>query len=185
MKKPANYDQVEAKRGGEFEKLPAGGYVLKVVNANEMISQKTNRPMLEIILDIAEGEFTDHFKKLNEKLKGNIYLKFYALADEEAAANLKGVIESFVESNRNFDFNFENVKCLCDKKVGANLRYEEYTNNEGAIKESIKIAYLAPIGEIEKMKVLPLKKLNTQKGFNSAVSNLELTRETKNDDLPF
>jgi len=93
-------------------------------------------------------------KHFDEKLKGNIYLKFYALADEEAAANLKGVIESFVESNRNFDFNFENVKCLCDKKVGANLRYEEYTNNEGAIKESIKIAYLAPIGEIEKMKVI-------------------------------
>ena len=76
------------------------------------------------------------------------------------------------------------LKTLGDycKKIGANLREEEYNNKEKELKTILKIAYLAPVWEVQEMKVLPIKKMDNSKQFNEAV---ESVNEEKKDDLPF
>lgn len=182
MNKPKNYDTVEAKQGGVFERMQAGGYVLKVINAIEGVSKNTNRPMLELLLDVAEGQFKDHYKQLCDKFGGIKYLRHFVMTDEEGAANLKGVLNAFELSNKTFIFNWDDPKCLIGKKIGANLRDEEYMSKEKELKTILKIAYLAPVWEVQEMKVLPIKKLDNSKQFNEAV---ESVNEEKKDDLPF
>lgn len=61
MKKIAGYDESEALTG-EFEVLEAGGYICKIINA-KVEKSKTNKEMLVIAFDIAEGDHKDYFKR--------------------------------------------------------------------------------------------------------------------------
>lgn len=60
FKKPKDYDDV---RVGEARILPAGGYICKILNAEETES-KSGKPMLKISFDIEDGEFKGYFKDL-------------------------------------------------------------------------------------------------------------------------
>lgn len=60
FKKPKDYDNV---RVGEPRILPAGGYVCKILNAEETES-KTGKPMLKVSFDIENGEFAGYFRDL-------------------------------------------------------------------------------------------------------------------------
>ena len=59
MKKPNNYANTKT----ESKKLPAGGYICKIVAAKETES-KTGRPMLKVALEILEGEYRGFFSEL-------------------------------------------------------------------------------------------------------------------------
>lgn len=58
--KPKDYDSVKV---GEMRILPAGGYVCKILKAEETTS-KTGKAMLKIAFDIDEGEFKWYFRNL-------------------------------------------------------------------------------------------------------------------------
>lgn len=60
FKKPKDYDDVKV---GEARILPAGGYICKILKAEETTS-RTDKPMLKVFFDISEGEFAGYFKDL-------------------------------------------------------------------------------------------------------------------------
>lgn len=65
FKKPKDYDSVKV---GEARILPAGGYVCKILKAEETES-KTGKPMLKVFFDITDGEFRGYFKEMFQNWK--------------------------------------------------------------------------------------------------------------------
>lgn len=56
-KRPKDYDDVKV---AEYRILPAGGYICKILKAEETQS-KTGKPMLKVAFDIDEGDFKGYF----------------------------------------------------------------------------------------------------------------------------
>lgn len=67
FRKPKDYDSVKV---GEARILPAGGYICKILNAEETES-KGGKPMLKVSFDIDEGEFKGYFRDLFKGWKDN------------------------------------------------------------------------------------------------------------------
>ena len=67
FRKPKDYDNV---RVGEPKILPAGGYICKILNAEETTS-RNGKPMLKVSFDIDEGEFKGYFRDLFKGWKEN------------------------------------------------------------------------------------------------------------------
>lgn len=67
FKKPKDYDDVKV---GEPRILPAGGYVCKILKAEETESKK-GKPMLKVYFDIADGEFEGYFKEMFQNWKAS------------------------------------------------------------------------------------------------------------------
>lgn len=65
FKKPKDYDSV---RVGEPRILPAGGYICKILKAEETTS-RTGKPMLKVFFDIYSGEFDGYFKDMYQNWK--------------------------------------------------------------------------------------------------------------------
>lgn len=65
FKKPKDYDNVIV---GERKILPAGGYVCKILKAEETES-KAGKPMIKVAFDIAEGEFKGYFRDMFDSWK--------------------------------------------------------------------------------------------------------------------
>ena len=59
MERIEGYEEAQAITG-EYEKLEAGGYICKIVNAKEEKS-KSGKRMLVLQLDIIEGERKEYF----------------------------------------------------------------------------------------------------------------------------
>lgn len=57
FKKPKDYDDI---RVGDYRILPAGGYVCRILKAEETKSS-SGRDMLKVAFDICDGEFTGYF----------------------------------------------------------------------------------------------------------------------------
>lgn len=57
FKKPADYETVST---GEYRTLPAGGYVCRIMKAEETKSKK-GKDMLKVAFDICDGEYTGYF----------------------------------------------------------------------------------------------------------------------------
>ena len=60
FKKPKDYDSIKI---GEPRILPAGGYICKILNAEETES-RNGKPMLKVSFDIDEGEYKGYFRDL-------------------------------------------------------------------------------------------------------------------------
>lgn len=67
FRKPKDYDNVKV---GEARILPAGGYICKILKAEETES-KTGKPMLKVSFDIDEGEYKGYFRDLFKGWKEN------------------------------------------------------------------------------------------------------------------
>ncbi len=67
FRKPKDYDSVKV---GEARILPAGGYICKILNAEETES-RGGKPMLKVSFDIDEGEFKGYFRDLFKGWKEN------------------------------------------------------------------------------------------------------------------
>lgn len=68
IKKGNDYDSTSAFGQSEFKSLPKGGYVCRIMMAEETKSS-TGKPMLHIAFDIIEGEYTGYFMNLYQSRK--------------------------------------------------------------------------------------------------------------------
>ena len=156
MFKPANYDSAEASTFGGGERPPAIPTVMRIISEKEVVSKSRN-PMIVLELDIAQGTFAGYFQELSARIEKSAYPRHYRLLTEEQSNYLKGDIKSVEKSNNGFEYKFVDGS-LVGKLVGANLQEEEY-EKDGEIKTSLKIAFLFPIGDIQKIKPMPKKAL--------------------------
>lgn len=70
IRKSDDYDQTTAFGVSGYKTLPKGGYVCRIMMAEEAVSSK-GRPMLHIAFDIIEGDYTGYFMNLYQSRKKN------------------------------------------------------------------------------------------------------------------
>lgn len=170
MQKPNEYDGAEAKQGGtDFPKPQAGGYVAKIIKAEEKKSSKGNQ-MLVLALDISEGEFVGHFAKLTEHFKKDCYIQIFQLTEGDHVSYFKGLIKAIEHSNTGFIFDFDEQK-LVGKRIGINLREEEYQNDANEIKTSLKVGFYCSVDDVRKGLPVLAKKLLSGKKPQAVVAN--------------
>lgn len=194
MEKLPEYDAAQALTG-EYEMLKPGGYICKIIAAKEAVSS-TNKKMLVLALDIAEGEHAGYFSKRYEELKKanqdpvNNPTKYPAsgtyrqmLEGEKAAGFLKGMMTSLEASNPNFKWDWDEKK-LAGLKCGAIFREEEYEKLDGSVGTTCKVKFIRSTQCIKdgNFKVPELKKLPVR---GDSFDNFTFEGASDNDDLPF
>lgn len=138
-----NYGRAEAMSNEGFQKLPAGGYVMGIVLAEE-VTTSTNKLALRLKLDIAEGEYRGFFtKQYNQDTRQDKkYGCYYYImepenpncaADDPVLRRMKGAIKAIEESNHGFNFEATgfNERTLTGKLIGGLFRREEFVNRKG------------------------------------------------------
>lgn len=189
------YDDVQAVAPGEFSKLPAGGYVCQVINA-QITNSKAGNPMLVLFLDIAEGDFQGYFKNALSRAKSfnpdtkwdnsGIYRQLIFNDDGNVSKFFKGLLSCFEKSNPNFSFKphafDENI--LRGSLIGFIFAEEEYLwNDEVKIRvfpkfpKSIDVirAGVFKVPEIKRIENSPTKQSRPANTFN----------DSNEPDLPF
>lgn len=202
MEKPRDFEK--APRQGEFKRLPADGYICKVMRAEETTS-KNGKPMLKVAIDIADGgEYDGYFKKQFEgRVKNNPEATWPCVCyivqiNQEGGTSgaFKNFVECVRESNNGWEPAWGDKFCdhLKAMRLGVVFAEEEYLNNKGEIRTSVKPDYghFTNIQDIrEKNYSVPEKKKyegNSFDGYAPAPSQEELPTgfaEIDEDDLPF
>lgn len=166
---PINGYREAAAIAGGGESLPAGGYKCTIVKAYEDTS-KSGRPMLDVCLDIADGDYKGYFsrlyrsrKELNDRdgKETRWPCIMYILADEEAVGRFKGAVKAIEESNPGYSWDGSgwDESTLKGKAVGAVFREEEYEKRDGSIGVSTRAAWLRNVDKVEEAPVPARKKM--------------------------
>lgn len=133
MKPFNNWNDVQATT--ERPKLPMGGYVCKILNA-EVITTRSGSELLKVSFDIFDGEYKDFYKNdYRSQNSENKYWKgfisyFLPLEDGSEKDNwtkskFKAFINAVEESNRGYHWDW-NESGLKDKSIGMITRNEEW-----------------------------------------------------------
>ena len=134
MKKPKGYD--EAMIYTDRKRLPAGGYVVEI-QAGVISKYPSGDEYLDIVFDIAEGEYKDYYRDQFEestlpdkRYKGHIRVNLPKDDGSEQDAytlrRLKTAITAIEHSNEGYTFNWDEAT-LKGKTVGLLFRNKEYS----------------------------------------------------------
>ena len=138
------YEDVSPSLPGEFPRLPADGYICRVVNV-ELTTSKSDKPMLVLFVDIAEGNFAGFFKNAVDRIKSfNYAFKWDSSAtyrqlvfgnDGLTSRFFKGLLSCFELSNPYLKFNPHafDEKILRGCLIGFVFAEEEYFKQNGTI----------------------------------------------------
>lgn len=212
---PRDYDNARSFDGTGGPQLTPGGHICRIQAVRVEKTKQTNKDMLVVAFDIAEGsEFDGYFKARYERACGfNNDAKWpgvfrCTLLNGEGKTNgfFKGFIEAVEDSNPNYNFKATNgdEQALKGKLVGFNFGEEEYErtdNQTGEIKKavSVKPAYAISVARVREGIAPPPKKLLATGGgapqYGNQFSN-QSTRpvgqpdaqgfqEVEDDELPF
>lgn len=137
------YEDAQAVLPGEFAKLPAGGYVCGVINA-EITKSKAGNPMLVLYLDIVEGEFAGFFRDAFDRVRSSrpdikwdnsgIYRQLIFDKSGTVSRFFKGLLTCFEKSNNKFYFNPRTFdeQILRGCLIGFVFAEEEYPKKDGS-----------------------------------------------------
>lgn len=145
---------------GQNYALPAGGYVCKITNVEDVPSKE----YLMVDYDIAEGAYKDYYSKL-QAAKGFWGCTAYKSYKETALPMLKRFCSAVTKSNPGYIFDAgeqnSDEKTLKGKFIGIVFYEEEYVGNDGSIKTRLKVDYETDVEKIRNkdFKVKPKKLL--------------------------
>lgn len=159
MKPITNIASVQEASTGESKRLPAGGYICKYTNVEDIAEKQ----YLYMEFDIAEGEYKGYFKELEERADfwaGKCYRSY----KEKALPMFKRMCSAVTKSNKGFIFDgneHADESTLIGKKIGILLGEEEYIGNDGSVKTKLVVVREMPVDDIKagKFKVPAIKKL--------------------------
>lgn len=138
------YASVKAATPGEFNPLPADGYICNIYIA-EMVKSKSNRDMLNLYVDIADGQFAGYFKNATERRRrfdssvkwdsSGIYRQLIFDESGKIAPFFKGLMSCIELSNPTFKLNLNNFEpnSLTSLQCGFVFGEEEYSKKNGDI----------------------------------------------------
>lgn len=197
MKRIENWDNIKENSG--FEKLSPGGYIVKLLNIQDV----PEKEYLKISFDIDEGEkkgfFTEQYKNNTQTDKkwpnAGSFIRSYKAA---AASMFRGFTNAVENSNKGYTFDF-NEESLKGKKVGVVVAEEEYQNQKGQVRTRTYVSAVRSVDTIKKgeFTVPELKKLNVTKTTNQPTNDFvnpfandtntvsEPTNNAVVDDSPF
>ncbi|MBQ8699394.1 MAG: DUF669 domain-containing protein [Clostridia bacterium] len=181
------YHEAQAIQGGG-EALPAGGYKCTIVKAYEDTS-KNGRPMLDVCLDISDGDHKGYFsrlyrsrKELNDKDGKDTKWPciMYLLADDEAVGRFKGAMKAIEDSNPGYSWENSGWKeeTLKGKAVGVVFREEEYEKRDGSIGVTTRAAWMRNVDKVEEAAVPSRKKMRQSIAATDGIA-------VDNEQIPF
>lgn len=180
---PKEFATMEAKNFKPFENPPSGPYTL-IVTACEDKPSRNNQAMLTFSFDIANGPHKGAFEKYPKK--------FRTVLEGEGLAYFKGAWSDFKASNEKAKLvgaidaeGRVNAQKFVGLLIGGNVRDEEYMNQSGQVRMGQEIAYMFPIGDMEKHQAMPPKMLKKQTGSRPSNSGPQATPPLPENDLPF
>lgn len=160
MRTNVNWGTVEASTDGGFNRLPAGPYIAKVVNAID----KADKEYVEVVFDIAEGEHASYYN--DDWGKNHPYAHHFFMSYKDTALGmLKGRLEAIQASNPGFDpfaaWDAGRLDMFAGRLVGLNLQEEEY-EYMGEVKTRLNVCQVVPAQDVRdgKIKAREIKKLN-------------------------
>lgn len=163
MRKINNWENIKENNG--FEKLPVGGYIVKILNVQDVAEKE----YLKVSFDIAEGDKKGFFKKqydedTRQDKKWPNAGSFVRSYKSTAESMFKGFANAVENSNKNYTFDF-NEKSLVGKQVGIVVGLEEYVNQKGAVCERTYVSAVRSVDTIKKgdFKIPETKKLDPTK----------------------
>jgi hypothetical protein len=189
MKEPKGYSEAQAYT--ENEKLPAGGYPIKIMAAN--VDTYDWGEVLLIQFDISEGQYKGFYKKNyesqqteNQKWKGTIRMNLPkddgSEKDGWTIRGLKTNMLALEESNKGFKWEWDESK-LKGLSVGGLFRDKEwqYEGKTGFFTECFKLYSLEKV-RVGDFKMPDTKYLN---GKQSAPESVPTGMEITDEDIPF
>ncbi len=141
------YKDAEASSGGDFERIPAGGYVVRITSVTDLPSKE----YLDVVFDIAEGDKKGFFS--DQWSQEHPYAHHFVMSYKETALGMfKGRLRAIDESNNT---GFEAMaatglqeQALVGKIVGVVIGYEEYISNQGEIRQRSYVRQVIPAARI-------------------------------------
>lgn len=186
------YKNAQASIGGEFKRLPAGGYIVEIVDVKDV----TAKEYLQVIFDIATGEYRGFYADAWGKEHPAAH-SIYRSYKPDNMGYFKGFISCVDKSNgTNFGSLYEgdepvNEKLLIGKRFGVIIGYEEYKTDRGDVRERTYVVQNRSTQGIEawlqdvasgKEKLPELKKLKPEATPVSPVPGFEGLKESE---IPF
>ena len=172
IKRFSSYETTKAYT--DYQALPKGGYVLKIMGAS--VHENTYGQYIQISCDVAEGEYKDFFandyraqqgedKKWHCNYLLNVPNDDGSERDGWTARRFKTVIEALEASNSGYHFDWDETK-FKGKLIGGLFNIREYRKNNGDVGESTNLAQLCEVKKIRdgKYKVPADKRLDEQGG---------------------
>lgn len=179
----------------DFERLPKGGYILKVLGVSTGYGERGNQ-YVKISCDIAEGEYANYYTMAykanpNEDKKWvcNYLLSVPTDNDEEwMRRRFKTTIEAFEDSNEGYHFDWNETR-LKGLLIGGLFNEREYEGSDGQVRRATNLAKLIPVEKIRegKYKIPDDKLLSTNTSAPAAVNEgfMQIPSGADNDGLPF
>ena len=185
----------KAERQTAREQLPVGGYVGKIMKAEEI--EYTWGKVLLISYDIIEGEHKDFFKsdyngqqREDKKWRGtyrvNIPKDDGSEKDGWTKNTFNGAMYAIEQSNAGYHWDW-NEADLKGKLVGLNYREFDWQMDDGKTGTSTECGRFETVDDVRSGKYIELKKreLKTKNKTATAINFAEYASEGDNSDLPF
>lgn len=185
-----NFDKAAA-YDGSFDRLPAGGYICKILKA-WVETTPIGSEQLVLGLEIAEGDYAGYFRKIfddkkssNPSAKWPCQFRQFALGTNgQTNPFFKGMLKSIEESNMGYKWNWQEAS-LQNKMIGMIFREEEFEASDGTIKTTVRPAFPRSVQRIRNGVEIPeIKRLN-KTGFNQSASNNGFTPVEDDEKLPW
>ena len=184
-----------AKQMLDFDVLPAGGYIAKIIEVDDRTWSGHSEPAHLIHMDIAEGEHKDIYKKNNAASDKDRWLTYWFAEPDKGSpewllSKVGGIQTSLMESND--IVNLGDPRTWKNKYVGVVVGDEEAESNSGAVYTRPYVNYICSTIRIRKgenqpggYKIPKLKKLETYTPKPLASTEMPDSFSAAEDDIPF
>jgi len=159
----------ETKSYSDFQQLPKGAYILRIMNAEEKTNANGTKYIL-ISCDIEEGEYKGFFmedyknqQKEDKKWHCNFFLNEPkddgSEQDGWTKRRFKTVTEALEESNEGYHWDWDETKWK-NKLIGGLFNIRQYESNNGEVREATNLAQFCSVEKVRTGKYrLPKDKL--------------------------
>ena len=154
MQKFKDYDTTRSY--SDARQLPKGGYVLRIMNAEE--KENSNGKYIQISCDIAEGDFKDFFMEdwKSQNREDKKWHCNYLLTEPKddgsekdgwTKRRFKTVTEALEESNANYHWDWDETKWK-NKLIGGLFNERQYRGSDGQLRMATNLAQLCSVEKI-------------------------------------
>jgi len=184
-----------AKQSLDFDVLPAGGYIARIIEVDDREWSGHIEPAHLILMDIADGEYTGIYMRNNQSSGKDRWLTYWFAEPNDKSpdwllSKVGGIQTSLKESNEAVDLSSPHK--WKDKLVGVVVGEEEAESSSGTVYTRPYVNYICSTGRIMKglnqpggYKIPKLKKLETFNPVPLTSAELPDSFSAAEDDIPF